>query len=285
MPWIEPKVDWNNSNVPVASDFNRIEGNTKDLKDLKDSKLDNNGDGKEVVVTFAAGTDTEIASGQTLATIFGKLLTKLRNINTAITNIINGTTIVAKATDANTLDGNDSTAYSPTSHASTGTTYGVGTTANYGHCKTINNLTQSSHVDGTALSAYQGYVLNNLLNSYRPTPLKISGQVTGTQLVEIINFDVVTKNYSRVLIDWETNRSDTYMIDIGIANIGGIVTIATDTDKSGHTLVTLTTNYKFIAGSPGEWPQIHAKKVGNNIYLAMRSERADSTDSYSMIVI
>ena len=87
MPWIEPKVDWNNSNVPVASDFNRIEGNTKDLKDLNDNKLDNNGDGKEVVVTFAAGTDTEIASGQTLATIFGKLLTKLRNINTAITNI------------------------------------------------------------------------------------------------------------------------------------------------------------------------------------------------------
>lgn len=87
MPWIEPKVDWNNSNVPVASDFNRIEGNTKDLKDLNDNKLDNNGDGKEVVVTFAAGTDTEISSGEKLSVMFGKLLTKLRNINTAITNI------------------------------------------------------------------------------------------------------------------------------------------------------------------------------------------------------
>jgi hypothetical protein len=37
----------------------------------------------------------------------------------------------------------------------------IGTTANYGHCKTINNLTQSSHVNGNALSAYQGKVLND----------------------------------------------------------------------------------------------------------------------------
>lgn len=47
----------------------------------------------------------------------------------------------------------------PTSHASTGTTYGVGTTSSYGHCKTINNLTTSSHTNGYALSAYQGYLL------------------------------------------------------------------------------------------------------------------------------
>lgn len=50
-------------------------------------------------------------------------------------------------------------AYAPTSHASIVSTYGLGTTANYGHVKTINALTQSSHSDGTALSAYQGYVL------------------------------------------------------------------------------------------------------------------------------
>lgn len=48
----------------------------------------------------------------------------------------------------------------PTSHASSASTYGLGTTANYGHVKTINSLSQSSHSDGTALSAYQGYVLN-----------------------------------------------------------------------------------------------------------------------------
>ena len=47
----------------------------------------------------------------------------------------------------------------PTAHASTATTYGVGTTSSYGHVKTINNLTTSSHTNGNALSAYQGYVL------------------------------------------------------------------------------------------------------------------------------
>ncbi len=49
----------------------------------------------------------------------------------------------------------------PKSHASTGTTYGIGTTTKYGHCMTINGLTQASHADGKALSAYQGKVLND----------------------------------------------------------------------------------------------------------------------------
>lgn len=53
------------------------------------------------------------------------------------------------------------TSRAPTSHASTANTYGLGSTSNYGHVKTINNLTQSSHSDGTALSAYQGKVLND----------------------------------------------------------------------------------------------------------------------------
>lgn len=52
----------------------------------------------------------------------------------------------------------------PTSHASSATTYGVGTTSNYGHVKTINALTQSSHTNGTALSAYQGKVLKDMID-------------------------------------------------------------------------------------------------------------------------
>lgn len=53
----------------------------------------------------------------------------------------------------------------PTSHASTAKTYGLGTTANYGHVKTINALNTSAHADGLALSAYQGKVLNDLINA------------------------------------------------------------------------------------------------------------------------
>ena len=60
----------------------------------------------------------------------------------------------------NTLDGK-----APTSHASSSSTYGLGSTSNYGHVKTINGLTQSSHSDGTALSAYQGKLLKDAIDA------------------------------------------------------------------------------------------------------------------------
>lgn len=47
----------------------------------------------------------------------------------------------------------------PTNHASSATTYGRATASVYGHAKVINNLTTSSHTNGYALSAYQGYLL------------------------------------------------------------------------------------------------------------------------------
>ena len=54
-----------------------------------------------------------------------------------------------------------SNARTPTSHAVNANTYGLGTTGVYGHVKTVNGLTQASHSDGLALSAYQGKVLND----------------------------------------------------------------------------------------------------------------------------
>lgn len=53
--------------------------------------------------------------------------------------------------------------FPPANHASTATTYGVGTTINYGHNKIINDLNKSSLVNGESLSAHQGYVLKNLI--------------------------------------------------------------------------------------------------------------------------
>lgn len=49
-------------------------------------------------------------------------------------------------------------------HASSSTDFGLGTGSLYGHVKIINGLTQNSHVDGTALSAYQGKVLKGLID-------------------------------------------------------------------------------------------------------------------------
>lgn len=47
----------------------------------------------------------------------------------------------------------------PSNHASTGTSYGVGTTSNYGHVKVLNSLA-SSYINGQAMSPYQGYLIN-----------------------------------------------------------------------------------------------------------------------------
>lgn len=52
----------------------------------------------------------------------------------------------------------------PKSHAASGTTYGVGTASNYGHCRVINNLTTSSATNGYALQAYQGKILKDLID-------------------------------------------------------------------------------------------------------------------------
>ena len=60
----------------------------------------------------------------------------------------------------------------PTSHASSATTYGVGTSANYGHVRVYDNLTTSSTGNGLALHAHQGSVLKGL----------IDGKVTGTHI-------------------------------------------------------------------------------------------------------
>lgn len=60
------------------------------------NKLDKAGDGSDVTVTFTeAATDTDIASGDKLSILFGKILKRF-------TNILNGTTKVGYATKADT---------------------------------------------------------------------------------------------------------------------------------------------------------------------------------------
>ena len=64
----------------------------------------------------------------------------------------------------------------PNLHASSSNTYGISTSTLYGHAKLINNLTTSSYADGEALSAYQGYVLNQKFSNYLS---KSGGTLTG----------------------------------------------------------------------------------------------------------
>lgn len=65
----------------------------------------------------------------------------------------------------------------PINHASQATGYGLGTSANYGHVKVIDNLTTSTARDGEALSAHQGYELDT-----RVKALENSGGGGGVQI-------------------------------------------------------------------------------------------------------
>jgi len=110
-------------------------------------------------------------------------------------------------TEGTACQGNDSrlsNARTPTSHAVNANTYGLGTTGVYGHVKTINGLTQSSHSDGLALSAYQGKVLNdnitnasrirlrfgtsNSTTSYSTTPISISLAKGSVLYISCVNY-------------------------------------------------------------------------------------------------
>ena len=73
----------------------------------------------------------------------------------------------------------------PKSHASSETTYGVGTASNYGHCRVINNLTTSSATNGYALQAYQGKVLNDkITNLQKMTAYSTTEQDTGMTWID-----------------------------------------------------------------------------------------------------
>lgn len=138
--------------TPVNAELlQRYENALDDHETSIGNKLNKTGDSKDNIVTFIeAVTDADIVTGENHATLFSKIKKRFSTIATTLTNI--NSALSGKA---------------PNNHASTSTTYGVGTTANYGHVKTRNDLTAASYVDGEVLSAYQGWLINNRL-----TPLE-----------------------------------------------------------------------------------------------------------------
>ncbi|MBP1926837.1 hypothetical protein J2Z76_002707 [Sedimentibacter acidaminivorans] len=161
---------------------------------------------KDNIVSFIeASTDIDIKTNETHSTLFGKILKSIKTLRTSISNIINGTTTVAKATNSNystsagnadKLDGNDSSAfatsghthsgYAPASHASSGTGYGVGTTGNYGHVKLVDSLT-STLTSGAALTPKQGKLLNDKIITNIPV-LIATVNLNSTSRIDIGNY-------------------------------------------------------------------------------------------------
>lgn len=81
--------------------------------------------------------------------------------------------------------------YAIKNHASQYTDYGVGTANNYGHCKTINNLTTSSYRNGEALSAYQGNVIKNSIDNFMNSYIEkfTEGSGVGSEKIRCVSVE------------------------------------------------------------------------------------------------
>lgn len=127
-----------------------------------------------------------ISEGTIIDTITVTDAKSMDKINSQINEIINnytsrnelGTILENKelhtTINATRLGGNDSSYYSttehthnyaPLNHADAYTDHGAGSETEYGHVKTINNLSENDYSTGRALSAYQGKVLNDKMNA------------------------------------------------------------------------------------------------------------------------
>lgn len=108
---------------------------------------------------------------------FDDLVNQLNSLSENFLNKDNLETELVKVhIDANTLSGKSSAdfalmdhnhgdIYSPKNHAVQSNTYGLGNESNYGHAKVIDNVNKSIFAQGESLSAHQGYVLKNLIES------------------------------------------------------------------------------------------------------------------------
>lgn len=85
------------------------------------------------------------------------------------------------------------TGYAQTNHASSQATYGIGTTGVYGHNKVINNLTSTEFRNGESLAAYQGKVLNDLINSSK-------AEVTKWEKITLSGYDNIA-NYCKLYVN------------------------------------------------------------------------------------
>lgn len=89
-------------------------------------------------------------------------------------NVINATKLNGYQGDAFVLleDIQDNTVLAaPKPHATSATTYGVGSSSNYGHVKIRDNLDRSGYVSGEALASHQGKVLDEKITAVKQVTL------------------------------------------------------------------------------------------------------------------
>ena len=125
------------------------------------------------------------------------------------------------------------TSRAPTSHASSATTYGVGTTANYGHVKlATGDMNGATHADGVAVSK------NHTHSQYVPTTRTVNGHALSAD-VTVTAADVSAVRYdtaSQGLTDTQKRNARTN-IGAGTSNLT-LGTTSTTAAKGDHTHTT-----------------------------------------------
>lgn len=260
------------------------------------------GDGKDVTVTFTeALARSNISTGEKLSVLFGKIKKYFTDLKTVAftgnyTDLSNKpTSLPADGGTSAECSGNAATATklqtarqingvafdgsanitvadgtkAPTAHASTGTTYGVGTTANYGHCKVRNDLLAAAFSNGEALSAYQGYLLKQLIDNEHPTPIHISGTIAqNAPITDIFSFDA-TKGYSMLYI--AEYSFGMFLIDGDNGIVSGFYNRGRDYTFRNRIVLT-NTNQVVTADGGTSYSPTYMRKVGNTIYVAIQGQ-------------
>lgn len=216
-------------------------------------------------------TTSSYVDGEALSAYQGYLLNQNKQNNISAGNgiIFSDNQVAANFGNeaATVCEGNDprlSDARNPLFHASTNITYGVGTTSLFGHVKLANDLTNSSYSNGVALSAYQGYLLNNKFANYLPlaggtlTGLltanggikgdvtgNVTGNVTGSSGSCIGNAATATKLASSKTIngtnfDGSGNITTTKWGTSRVLALTGAVTGSASVDGSGNVSISTT---------------------------------------------
>lgn len=184
------------------------------------------------------------------------------------------------------------TSRAPTSHASSATTYGVGTTANYGHVKlATGDMNGATHADGVAVSK------NHTHGQYVPTTRTVNGHALSAD-VTVTAADVSAVRYdtaSQELTDTQKSNARTN-IGAGTSNLTlgttsttaakGDHTHATSiaSDSSSGTVVTLAhnTQYKLTAGGTSV---LFKTPADNNTDTKVTQSKDDSgTTAYPLLM-
>ncbi|KAK9680664.1 hypothetical protein QE152_g38934 [Popillia japonica] len=179
--------------------------------------------GDDVVTTFEFALDVQGSifddSAAESGNEFSALIEALQKVNNLVSGVKGDAESNYRTGQINLTPANLGAA--PISHASAATTYGIGTTANYGHCMTINNLTATAHENGKALGAYQGAVLKESIDALQASLNALPKFISGTVVLTISGTAGVLFTLAQLRTMFGTTEFGTNNITTVIANGDG----------------------------------------------------------------